>query len=1465
MGFRLKYDGQLDKVPDWRLSARDAAQVQFDLERLNPTSWWGRLRAAVWPSLQRFVLTLLQTFLPRLRIGRLLILTRFADIETVLNRADDFVVPFKPDMRALSPGATFMLGLPDPEHMRQHDAVSRCLQDPQLYEQLLNDTTAKARYLLESSGGRIDVMRDYFTRVAAETAITFLGLEVDDVDGFADWTLAMSAVIFADPFGDAAIRELSQHAAWRFGGFADLAIKTARAGRARGLVRELVNQRVLDDEEIRAVLFGLAVALVPTITLAAGNALSYLLSDPDAWQSAVSVADVPGEELQPIIAEAMRLRPPLNPGQFRYVPVATELPRRGWWRTRVPSGTVVLAATAQGLRDPRVYCRPRRFSPRRPRPNARLVFGDGIHTCMGAMVAMRQLEKLFAELLRLPGLRRAIGPDGLLHSITPFPRRLDMTFTQPREPAGHAMTTILVPLPEAEAGRVRAELSNLGNPAKQTVRDAFDEAGIVHFVSVSAVDVGTMQKADWRLVVEFNCDGTHEQAAARVAAFAPAGLREVIRAAGHDPGREGLAGFLLRHRLQESFSPFGNTGLSYNGSRDFSARQITQQRELAAFASDALDLHLQLNGGQSDRPIAALRFVRQLILGAVDASDQTVSTTLRDQLAVLQKRGGTLRSMLFVPSRKRLSFTDWQDRSWLAAAWAYLCSAQGQPAVLAIIAALLITMTLSWAALPTPATVLGWFGVATTVLLVGVSSLVAFLLVIGGAAYVALRRLEDRDRPDERDPDFALRKEISLLENAPGYAQNHILACSDIKPGPLRRLTFALAMWGISFFVEYRTRPGFILDMGTIHFARWIRIDKPEKLLFLSNYDGSWESYLEDFVTKAHQGQTAAWSHGEGFPRTRGLVGEGAKDGDRFKRWVKRQQRPTHFWYSRYPELTLDRVRLNAIIHHGLARAASDSTARQWIACFGSLQRPQAMIETGQIQSLVLHATPNRPDGCYLFVAFGDSTSRRRESLAGLLAGMAHLPAISFGECISERTGNCSFVTCGLSARGLRGLEFGDVDQVDGLASFPFAYVAGMRARANVLGDVHRETGWHWDDDELHGKPIDGVLVVNAVDARTRDLAQEAIAEWLSAHGGAIHHAVRTRPPTGQPRSRDHFGFRDGISQPAMRGTAAAARKKSANDLVEAGEFVLGYVGNQGYPALAMKICLERDPANQLPDVSQDPSRRFPSFDKGDVSSPFRDFGRNGSFLVIRQIVQEVPRFQEAISEQAAMLNDRYPNLSGLVGQKVDGDWVAGKMIGRWPDGTPLVERSRPSGHVAHPTNDFSFAAEDPRGLACPLGAHIRRSNPRDSLEPDAPGSISGSNRHRMLRRGRHYEIEGEGGKITERGLMFTAICGDIERQFEFVQQNWINNPNFHGLEDEVDAIVPSAGRAGRFTVPTEAGPIRFQHLHQFTRVVGGGYFFLPSRAALSFLCGEPTASQGSSSPLKAEWQIARSLPDVAM
>ena len=719
---------------------------------------------------------------------------------------------------------------------------------------------------------------------------------------------------------------------------------------------------------------------------------------------------------------------------------------------------------------------------------------------------------------------------------------------------------------------------------------------------------------------------------------------------------------------------------------------------------------------------------------------------------------------------------------------------------------------------------------------------------------------ETRDEVDERPAPLEHVEAIAAKENAEGHAQNHITAVTPMKPGAFRKLTLALTLWVIGKEIQYWFRPGFVLNMGTIHYAKWFRLPGTEMMLFLANYDGSWQSYLEDFITKAHEGQSAVWSHGKGFPKTRLLVLHGAADGDRFKRWVRRQQIVTQFWYSRFPQLTTEQIRTNAMIHDGLMRAQTDTAARAWLDCFGTMPRPANFVEGEEVQSLVFRGLPNHQYMICAAVTFGSDADRRR--------WLKDLPdSLTFGEQPDVDHRTATFVA--FSARGIAKC-LGDVDPAKASATmemFPPAFRLGMGTRGRVLGDSGPSAveEWRWADVERKGrhdalggpdKAVDALILIYGRNVGECHIELKKHTKILRP-GKVV--AVITQPTAktasvgwraGQDRAErpmyEHFGFRDGISQPVIRGSQRAVKlageddaHSTASDVVEPGELILGYANSGGYQAPAITLAAERDDDDDLEtDLPEFPSR-FPRF-SGSRDADRRDFGRNGTFLAVRQLAQDVDAFDRFLKKQTTALN-RYPGLAAAIGGAITPDWIAAKMMGRWRDGASLVRwphalngRQPPS----TPDNDFSYGKDDPQGLRCPFGAHIRRANPRGSLAPDDPEQANIEKRHRILRRGRPY-ADGH-GKEAEKGLLFVGVCADLERQFEFLQQTWIGSPFFHGLSNEPDpfsAAPPALGQEPYvFTIPTPSGAVTMKGVPHLVTVKGGGYFFMPGRSAMRYL-----------------------------
>ena len=571
---------------------------------------------------------------------------------------------------------------------------------------------------------------------------------------------------------------------------------------------------------------------------------------------------------------------------------------------------------------------------------------------------------------------------------------------------------------------------------------------------------------------------------------------------------------------------------------------------------------------------------------------------------------------------------------------------------------------------------------------------------------------------------------------------------------------------------------------------------------------------------------------------TRWLIYYGAEDGDRFKRWVRNQQRSTLFWYCRFPQLSADQIRKNALIQDGLVWATTSTESRAWLSSFGSEQRQEGEIETDEVQSLVFSGFPQSYFMTCLFLRAPTDPDGRRKWLRGLTGQslgseendkrpwmqwnrdlkLQVLPRnlrLSFGDHnASGGTSILAFTAAGLSKMGLRDPGEGhgatarnqrpDIDQTrnedgTGICSFPPVFRMGMVNRKNILGDrgVSDPAGWIWRDgpvDDDTAIVAEGVLLVygpspdkvdnssgneNPSFGEVRRQHREAVQQqklFLEHCGGSVIKRTETGPdvkawdqafgdmqrdgPRVSPIEREHFGFRDGISQPAIRGTTRAISLPSRRDIVAPGEFILGYRNNQDYFPPAFIVRASDDLHNKLPTISANSPLRFPHFGRHATSSDgrsdpawtdamadYRDFGRNGTFLVLRDLEQDVEGFENFTKQKADEINNAYRYLPNLIGRTVDAQWVAAKMIGRWQDGAPLIgnPNREPQKREAQSGNDFAYGTDDPRGLHCPLGAHIRRTNPRDSLQPDDPLEQQIiTNRHRLIRRGRTYVNAGD-------------------------------------------------------------------------------------------------------------------------
>ena len=458
------------------------------------------------------------------------------------------------------------------------------------------------------------------------------------------------------------------------------------------------------------------------------------------------------------------------------------------------------------------------------------------------------------------------------------------------------------------------------------------------------------------------------------------------------------------------------------------------------------------------------------------------------------------------------------------------------------------------------------------------------------------------------------------------------------------------------------------------------------------------------------------------------------------------------------------------------------------------------------LQGLVVTSFSNLPCAAYVLYEIQDPT-RARTWLSQLVGEIT--PAGLKQDRLSTNLA--------LTARGLERLGLAR----DAVETFPHAFRDGMASerRSRILGDVDAShpRNWAWGGP---ASPVDLLLLVYAADD---DVLDAEVASRRAGAAGAGLRVIDVLEAGRQPDTREHFGFNDGVGQPAIRGTRAELRQRHRTGhvtVLEPGEVILGHPDEYGQPAPSPSVDARSDTGDAL---------------ARPAATGRRDLGYDGSYLVFRQMSQDVAAFWRYVGEMTATpAGDADPDAQEL---------LAAKMVGRWRSGASMVTNDTDP-HAGTPNlvreNSFEYAAADPHGLRVPLGSHIRRANPRDSLGPDPETARRSVRRHRLMRRGRLY-----GDRIADRmiddgkprGLHFICLNSDLERQFEFVQQTWINNRVFGGLFLETDPLVGNQTRTGGvMTMSGEPIRRRIHAMPRFVTVVGGAYFFLPSLNALRYL-----------------------------
>jgi len=369
------------------------------------------------------------------------------------------------------------------------------------------------------------------------------------------------------------------------------------------------------------------------------------------------------------------------------------------------------------------------------------------------------------------------------------------------------------------------------------------------------------------------------------------------------------------------------------------------------------------------------------------------------------------------------------------------------------------------------------------------------------------------------------------------------------------------------------------------------------------------------------------------------------------------------------------------------------------------------------------------------------------------------------------------------------GLEALGVAQ-SSLASFPETFRLGMAARSKQLRDEGINDPKNWEalfgTRQIH---IGLNIFSNSEEEwkRVIDIAREQY-EGLSGIT-----ALAVQDFGAQPGDLNSLGYRDGIDQPAIEGSGVDPLPGYGRP-IKAGEFILGYPGEAG-------VIL---PMPQ-PDI----------------------LGRNGTYVGFRKYQSRVGAFNRFLHENGKTQDER--------------ELIAAKLVGRWRSGAPLTrapDKDDPElGADPKRNNDFNYA-NDKLGRQVPLGAHIRRMNPRDSELT----RLTDVNIHRLIRRGTSYGKPYDPNELSEeadevpRGAIFLFISARAMDTMEFLQQEWINDGDFIKASGERDPIIGRQEEGATFTIPKAPVRRRIHGIHTFNVLKGGEYLFMPSLSALKWL-----------------------------
>ena len=469
------------------------------------------------------------------------------------------------------------------------------------------------------------------------------------------------------------------------------------------------------------------------------------------------------------------------------------------------------------------------------------------------------------------------------------------------------------------------------------------------------------------------------------------------------------------------------------------------------------------------------------------------------------------------------------------------------------------------------------------------------------------------------------------------------------------------------------------------------------------------------------------------------------------------------------------------------------------------------LIDTKDLQGMLLRGYGSLRANYFTLLKIEDATKAK-----------AWLQELSRMVSHGQESPSNAAINVAVTCNGLRALGMKEKNIRNFIREFREGMITPHRQR--ILADVEASApeNWRWGGPEGPSSEYQ-IHILLLVFGKNQDVLNQfynELAEKFSSGGVRV---VENLSGQINKDNKEQFGFRDGIAQPVIKGTGQTGAEQN---MVELGEFILGYKNEYGVY-----------PETPLLEEEQGDMHLFSDDEQG---SGKKNIGRNGTYLVFRQMEQKVDTFWSYMNEQSKTEKGDIDVAASIK--------LASLMVGRWPSGNPLVNFPEHDPGTQSDLDNFGYAASDKEGLRCPFGSHVRRTNPRDTFEDNkAKLSTKLTNKHRILRRGRSYgEMIDTPGPTShtpngEVGLHFICLNANIENQFEFIQHTWSNSPKFQNLHNDPDPITGTVeNRDGRvqqqFTIQDYPVNRTVCNIPQFTVVKGGAYFFLPSISALNYL-----------------------------